>query len=196
MWFHAQKFRAYVEIVFICVQTEKLIKTIIKSSEQAAAEIVMPKASNTSLRFRNWKARWLLPIVLCFDTESCLVSISTAQPSTSTSYTVANEKYEPCGYATAAIEHGKATPVYFEFKRGDNSLNEFVKSVHILARDIYNWKRALYEPYRRAVPARENNTRCWICENETNDEAELVLDHCHYDGHFLWWANQLSSQNI
>ena len=24
-----------------------------------------------------------------------------------------------------------------------------------------------------------------------NDEAELVLDHCHYDGQFLGWAHQL-----
>ena len=28
-------------------------------------------------------------------------------------------------------------------------------------------------------------------ENETNDEADLVLDHCYYDGHFLGWAHQL-----
>ena len=63
-------------------------------------------------------------------------------------------------------------------------MNEFEKSLHVLARDIYNRKRAFYGPYRGPVPARENNTRCWICENEINDEAELVLDHCHYDDHF------------
>ena len=101
------------------------------------------------------------------------------------------KKHEPCGYAIAAIEHGKASPVYFELKRGDNCVNEFVKSLHVLARDIYNRKRAFYGPYRGPVPARENNTRCWICESETNDEAELVLDHCHYDSHFLGWAYQL-----
>ena len=71
-------------------------------------------------------------------TESYLVPIATAQPSPSTSYTVAIEKREPCGYAIAAIDHGKATPVYFELKRGDNCMNEFVKSLHVLARDIYN----------------------------------------------------------
>ena len=151
----------------------------------------MPKESNTSLQFRNWKARWFLPIVLYFDPESYLVPIATAQPSPSTSYTVAIEKHEPCGYAIAAIEHGEATPVYFELKRGDNCMNEFVKSLHVLARDIYNRKRAFYGPYRGPVPARENNTRCWICENEINDEAELVLGHCHYEGHFLGWAHQL-----
>ena len=70
-------------------------------------------------------------------------------------------------------------------------MNEFVKSLHVRARDIYNRKRAFYGPYRGRVPARENNTRCWICENEINDEAELVLDHCHYDGRFLGWAHQL-----
>ena len=145
----------------------------------------MPKESNTTLQFRNWKARWFLPILLYFDTESYLVPIATAQPSPSTSYTVAIKKHEPRDYAIAALEHGKATPVYIELNRGDNCLNEFVKSFHILARDIYNQKRAFYGPYRGLVPAREKNARCWICENEINDESELVLDHCDYDGHFL-----------
>ena len=175
----------------LCTNRETYQNHVKTCSEHAAAEIVMPKESNTSLQFRNWKARWFLPIVLYFDTESYLVPIATAQPSPSTSYTVAIEKHEPCGYAIAAMEHGTATPVYFELKRGDNCMNKFVKSLHVLARDIYNRKRAFYGPYRSSVPARENITRCWICENEINDEAELVLDHCHYDGHFLGWAHQL-----
>ena len=151
----------------------------------------MTKESNTSLQFRNWKARWFLPIVPYFETESYLVATATAQHSPSTSYTVAIEKHEPCDHAIAAREHSKATPVYFKLKRGDNCLNEFVKFLHVLARDIYNQIRAFYGRYRAPVPARENNTGCWICENEINDEAELVLDHCHYDGHFLGWAHQL-----
>ena len=175
----------------LCTNRETYQNHVKTCSEHAAAEIVMPKESNTSLQFRNWKARWFLPIVLYFDTESYLVPIATAQPSPSTSYTVAIGKHEPCGYAIAAIEHGKAIPVYFELKRGDNCMNEFVKSLHVLARDIYNRKRASYGPYRGPVSAREINTRCWICENEINDEAELVLDHCHYDGHFLGWGHQL-----
>ena len=88
----------------------------------------MPNESNASLPFRNWKARWFLPIVLYFDTESYLVPIATAQPSPSNSYTVSIDNHEPGGYAIAAIEHGEATPVYFELKRDDNCSNEFVKS--------------------------------------------------------------------
>ena len=129
----------YLSKLFSLCRNRETYQNHVKTcSKHAAAEIYMPKESNTSLQFRNWKARWFLPIVLCFDTESCLVPIATAQPSSSTSYTVANEKHEPCGYAIAAIEHGKATPVYFELKKGDNCLNEFVKSLHLLARDIYN----------------------------------------------------------
>ena len=175
----------------LCTNRETYQNHVKTCSEHAAAEIVSPKESNTSLQFGNWKARWFLPIVLYFDTESYLVPIATTQLSPSTSYTVAIEKHEPCGYAIAAIEHGKATHVYFELKRGDNCMNEFVKSLHVFSRNIYNRKRAFYGPYRGPVPARENNTRCWICENEINDEAELVLDHCPYDGHFLGWAHQL-----
>ena len=98
----------------------------------------MAKASNTSLQFENWKTHWFLPIVLYFDTESYLVPIATAPPSPSTSYAVGIEKHEPRVYATAALKHGKTTPVYFELKRGENCLNDFVKPLHILARDIYN----------------------------------------------------------
>ena len=159
----------------LCTNRETYQNHVKTCSEHAAAEIVMPKESNTSLQFRNWKARWFLPIVLYFYTKSYLVPIATAQLSPSTSYTVAIEKHEPCGYAIAAIEQGKATPVYFELKRSESCMNEFVKSLHVLARD--NRKRAFYGPYRGPVSARENNTRCWICENEINDEAELALDH-------------------
>ena len=165
----------------LCTNRETYQNHVKTCSEHAAAEIVMPKESNTSLQFQNWKARWFLPIVLYFDTESYLVPIAAAQLSPSTSYTVAIEKHEPCGCAIADIEHGKTTPVYFELKRGDNSIN------------IYQRKRAFCGPYRGPVPARENNTRCWICENEINDAAELVLDHCHYDCHFLGWAHQLGN---
>ena len=156
-------------------------------SEHAAAESVMPKESNTSLQFRNWKALWFLPIVLYFGTKFYFVPITTAQPSPSTCYTIAIEKHEPCGYVIAAIEHGKATAVYFELKRGDKCLNEFVKSLRVLAYDIYNRRRAFYGLYRGPVPALENNTRCWVCENEINNEAELVLEQFH----FLGWAHQL-----
>ena len=130
----------------LCTNRETYQNHVKTCIEHAAAEIVMLKESNTSLQFRNWKARWFLPIVLYFDTESYPVPIATAQPSPSTSHTVAIEKHEPCGYAIAAIEHGKATPVYFELKRGDNCMNELVKSLHVLARDIYNQKRAFYGP--------------------------------------------------
>ena len=70
---------------FICVQTENFIK-------RALAAIVMQKAGNTYLQFPNRNARWFPPIVLYFDTQSYLGPIATAQPSPSTSYTVAIEK--------------------------------------------------------------------------------------------------------
>ena len=130
----------------LCTNRETYQNHVKTCSEHAAAEIFMPKESNTYLQFRNWKARWFLPIVQYFDKESYLVPIATAQPSPSTSYTVAIEKHEPCGYAIAAIEHGKATPVYFELKTGDNCMNEFVKSLPVLSQDIYNRKRAFYGP--------------------------------------------------
>ena len=172
----------------LCTNKETYQNHIKTCSEQAAAEITIPKESNTHY---SSKTRKHAGFFQSFYTESYLVQTATTQPSPSTSYTVATEKHEPCGYAIAAIEHGKATPIYFELKRGDNCLIEFVKSLHLLARDIYNQKRAFYGPCRGPVLARENYTRYGICENEINDEAELVRDHCHYDGHFLGCAHQL-----
>ena len=162
---------------YFCTNRKTYHKHVPTCSEHAAAKIVMPKTSITSLQLRNWKARWFLPIL----SESYLVAIATAQPSPSTSYTIAKEKHEPCGYAIATIEHGRATPVYFELKRGENCLNKLLKSLHVLARIIYNRKRVFYGPCRGPDPALEAYIRCWICENEVNDEAELVLDHYHFD---------------
>ena len=112
----------YRKCSHLCTNRETYQNHVKTCSEHTAAEIVMPKASNTSLQFRNWKSRWFLSIVLYFDTESYLVPIATTQPSTTTSYTVAIEKNESCDYVIAAIEQGKATPVYIELKRGDNCL--------------------------------------------------------------------------
>ena len=64
----------------LCTNRETYQNHVKTCSEHAAAEIVMPKESNTSLQFRNWKARWFLPIVLYFDLsylESYLVPIYT-----------------------------------------------------------------------------------------------------------------------
>ena len=138
---------AFVEIVcHLCTNRDTYQNQIKTNSEHAAADIFMPKESNTSQQFRSWKARCFLPIVLYFDTKCYFFPIATAQSSPSTSYAVAREKHEPCGYAIAAIEHSKATPVYFELKRDDNCLKELIKSLQVLARDIYNQKRAFYGP--------------------------------------------------
>ena len=112
----------------LCTNRETYQNHVKTCSEFAGCEIVKQEASNTSLQFRNWKARWFLPIVLYFDAGSYLVAIAAAQPSPSNFHTLAIEKLEPCGYAIAAIEHGKATPGYFEIKKGVKGLNEFVKS--------------------------------------------------------------------
>ena len=86
----------------------------------------MQKAGNSSLQFRNWKARWFLPLVPYFDTESCIVLIATAQPSTFISQTVATEKHESCGFAIAAIEHNEAFPAHFEHIRSNFLKKYFV----------------------------------------------------------------------
>ena len=179
----------FVKIVFICVQTKKRIKTILKRAANKQQQKLLGQKKAT-LHYSS-KTKKHAGFFQSFYTESYLVQTDTTQSSPSISYTVAIEKHEPCGYAIAGIEHGKATPVYFELKRGDNCLDEFVKSLNLLASDIYNQKRAFYGPFLRPVLARENYTIYGICENEINDEAELVLDPCHYDGHFLGCAHQL-----
>ena len=184
------KGRSHREMQRICrncfhlyTKRETYQKHVKPSIKHAASEIVIPKQTNTSLQFRNWKARWFLLFVLCFYTESYLVPIAKAEPSSSFSYTVAIEKHETCGYSIAGIKHGRATPVYFEHKRGDKRLNEYVKSLHILARDIYNRKWSFYGPNRVTVPACKCNTRCWICENEKKRWGSA----CSWP-FSLWWS--------
>ena len=63
----------------LCTNRENYQNHVKTCSEHTAAEIVIPKESNTS-------------------------------------YTVAIQKLEPCGYAMAAVEDCNATPVYFNSK--------------------------------------------------------------------------------
>ena len=81
---------------YLCTNGDTYQNHVKTCSEHAAAEIVMPKESNTSLEFRGMHTGFF-PILLCFDTEPYLVPIATAQPSTSTSYKIAIEKHESCG---------------------------------------------------------------------------------------------------
>ena len=83
-------------------------------------------------------------IILYFDSETCFVPIAETRPPTGISYTVAIENQEHRGYIIAVLEHGKTTHMYFKLKRVDNCLAEAVKSLNVLARDIYNQKLTLY----------------------------------------------------
>ena len=108
------------------------------------------------------------------------------------------EKHEPSEYSMVAIDHESSEPFFFSLDSFENCLENFIKELHQLARDI--------SIYKRKVPhylgdcsqlCKEENLTCWICQENFSESEEKCLDHCHSSD--LGWSHNkcnLARRNI
>ena len=57
-----------------------------------------------------------------------------------------------------------------------------------LARFFYNQKRK-FPIFNGVAPSKKAYNCCWICNNEFVNDAEKVIDHCHFTGSFIGFAH-------
>lgn len=175
----------------VCSSEERWQRHIKSCYGHEPAVIKMPEEGKNAHTFRNVKARWYHPFVIYYDLESVLCEVN--EPSTSNQSKL--EQHKPCGFALAAIEHGKPEPKVFVLKREPDCIKVLLQTLEKLARDIHGLKR-LHKVYNSHVPGTKASTMsCWICCEPFENEHEKVLDHCHYSGEFLGWSHNRCNMN-
>ena len=99
------------------------------------------------------------------------------------------KKHVPSGYAFIIVEHEKDEVLSWRIKRERNCLEDFIKELERIARDVYNRKKC-YRFLRNDPPVpKEFVNDCWIRIKPLENDQEEVLDHCDYSGNFLSWTH-------
>ena len=165
-----QKFRSFLQLCRNCFQIQnneidhKTHERLCKDHEPAV--VITPTAENGchKYKFKNYQALWYAPFVVYFDFESFLNPVTTCMNNPQISSSRVLEKHEPSGYSMVAIDHESSEPFFFSLDSSENCLENFIKELHLLARDVYIYKRKV--PHYlgdRSQLCKEETLACWIC---------------------------------
>ena len=159
--------------------------------QHKAAVIKMPSPEKNKLEFKNFAARWFVPIVIYYDLESIIKPVDGCQNEKQT--TSVTEIHQSSGFCLVGIEHGKPGPIFMQLERSENCIEKFVDALDKIANEIHQKKQS-NRYFRDPVPERPQEAQlCWICDGQFGINREIeddkVVDHCHYSGKFLGFAH-------
>ena len=146
----------------------------------------MPSENKNKVKFRNFKAPWLAPVVICFDLESIIQPL--AQCCQESQKKETTELHKPCGFCLVGVEHEKKEPLFIQLERSEDCIEKLVKALEIIAREFHQRKQSHRYFTGEAPIDPDEIIECWIFEKPFEEEAK-VLDHCHYSGKFLGLAH-------
>ena len=173
----------------VCSKNETLQKHEKLCCHFETCQVLLPEPDSNSLAFKKFQAKTALPLVVYYDLESIIVSVSSVEQNPQTSGTRVLDKHIPSGYCYVAISHGSPNLEFFHLYRGEDCMQVFVKQMETLAKDIYGKKQRHRYLTGAVGQAKELATHCWICETSFSADNEKVLDHCHFSNQFLGWAH-------
>ena len=74
-----------------------------------------------------------------------------------------------------AFDHESSKPFFFSLESSENCLENFIKELHLLARDVYIYKRKV--PHNlgdRSQLFKEETLTCWICRENFSESKKKV----------------------
>ena len=154
-------------------------------SNHEAVKIIMPK-KETMLRFKNYHRGEKVPFVIYADFESCIKSIDTCDPNPENSYTKQYQKHEPISfyYYIKSFDGEVSLPIKERSYTGKNAERVFLKYLEEDIQTIANIKKKEIIFGEKEKERYNEETRCWICKGEFDENEEKVKDHCHYTGRY------------
>ena len=155
--------------------------------ENDSVQITMP-TGDKNVKFENYAARWFSPFVVYLDLESLVVPVATVRSNPTISSSSALEQHLPCSYCMIVVERNNPEQLHFDIYTGPDCMERFVTKIEKLAIHFYRQKRK-FPCFLGTAPPRDTWSKCWICNVDFNNDAEKVLDHCHFNGKFIGYAH-------
>ena len=154
-------------------------------SNHEAVKIIMPE-KGTMLRFENYHRGERVPLVIYADFESCIKSIHTCDPNPENSYTKQYQKHEPISfyYYIKSFDSEVSLPIKERSYTGKNAEQVFLTYLEEDIRAIANIEKKEIIFGEKEKERYNEETRCWICKREFDENEEKVKDHCHYTGRY------------
>ena len=167
-------------------------------SNYEGVEIEMPK-EGTILKFKNYYKSEKVPFVVYADFECFIKPIQSCDPEKNNdekSYTKQYQKHEPSSfcYYIKCFDDDIYPPKLVSYT-GKDAAQKFVEMLEKDIREITNI------PDKKMIFGKEEEerfdkeTKCWICEEEFNDDDKKVRDHCHFTGRYRGAAHSLCNLN-
>ena len=141
----------------------------------------MPK-KGTILKFKNYHRLEKVPFVVYADFECYNKPMQSCEPNPESSYTKQYQKHEPSSfcYYIKCFDVKVYKPKIVSYT-GKDAAKKFVQ---ILEEDI---KIIANIPEKKIIFGKEQfdqETKCWMCNEEFNGDDDKVKDHCHFTGRF------------
>ena len=163
---------------------KSLIKHQEYCNEYEAVKIELP-GEGTMLKFKNYCRSEKVPFIVVADFESYYKPMQSCEPNPESSYTKQYQKHEPSSFCYYII--GFDDEVYkpkLVSYTGEDAAQKFLE---MLEEDI---KIIANIPEKKMIFGKEEKerfdkqTKCWMCNEEFNDDDVKVRDHCHFTGRY------------
>lgn len=162
--------------------------------------ITMPK-KGSQVKFKNYHKQLLAPFVIYADFESITRKVTTALPSSKSSFTEPYQEHIDCGYGYKLVccyddKHTRPTQVY----RGPNAVYKFIKAILKEEEYCMDTLKAYFNKPLKMTKEDEalfkKQTSCNICGKEYEKDDIRVRDHCHITGKFRGSAHSECNINF
>ena len=107
------------------------------------------------------------------------------KPTILSTYTL--EQHLPCSFCMIVVERDNPETLHFLYTLDTTVWNAGKKKVE--RPDFYQQKRKFQCFLATALP-RDTWSRCWIRNFDFNYDKKNILDHCHFNGHFIGYARR------
>ena len=161
--------------------------------------IVMPN-EETFIEFKNHIRSQKMPFVIYADFESLVEQISGCQPNPEKCFTNQFQKHTPCGFCyqiKCSFNEKLSKTVEYRMKNEEEDISQIF--VEMIEDDITRIQNIPPKPLVMTQNDWEDfnkSTKCWICQEEFEEDDKKVRDHCHFTGKIPWSSSQFMQSPI
>ena len=156
-----------------------------------AQRVKLPEPGENKLLFKKTECQLRLPFTIYADFESILKPHSSAEQTSSKSWTQIYQTHEACGFGMYTVSTDKRFYSKPKIEFGENSAESFLDAVLCEANRIRKFL-SYKVPMKRLTTQQWNDyqsaSTCHICGKDITNEQKKVRDHDHLTGLFSFYS--------